>query len=107
MGVGGGACGSSAPVPYLGGRPAVEFPGRLEIQAGEADLAAAAAEEEAKAEEDPSSGRPHAHVHPAGARRAAEEVLEDGHGEEHGDEPVSAEPAEPALAPMMGTGRPG
>jgi hypothetical protein len=47
-GKGGRACGSSAPVrPYLGGRAAVELPGRLEIRAArEGGLAGAAAVEE-------------------------------------------------------------
>lgn len=47
-GRGGRACGSSAPVrPYLGGRAAVELPGRLEIRAArEGGLAGAAAVEE-------------------------------------------------------------
>lgn len=72
---------------HLGGRAAVELAGRLEIRAGLA-AGAAAAEEEAQAEEDPSSGwrGRERRAHAAGARRGAEEVLEDGHGEEHGDE---------------------
>lgn len=51
--------------------------------------AAAATEEDAEAGKDPSSRRrgrlPHA-AHPGDAGRGAEEVLEDGHGKEHGDE---------------------
>ena len=71
----GEACGNS--VAYLEGRVAFELPRRLEIRAGGGAAPAAAAEEAA---EDPPGRR--------GGRvgRGPEEVLEDGHGEEHGDE---------------------
>lgn len=61
-------------VPYLDVRAAVELPRRLEIRAA---LGGAAAAEEASED---AGGRPG----PAGRR--PEEVLEDGHREEHGDE---------------------
>lgn len=60
---------------------ALELPRRLEIRAGGGAALAAAAEEEAEAAEDPPGRRV-----PGRVGRGAEEVLQDGHGEEHGHE---------------------
>lgn len=70
---------------YLEGRVALELPRRLEIRAGGGAALAAAAEEEAEATEDPP-GRRVPVPGPGRVGRGAEEVLEDGHGEEHGHE---------------------
>lgn len=60
----------------------MELPRRLEIRAGAGAALAAAAEEEA---EDPPGRRVPVPV-PGRVCRGPEEVLEDGHGEEHGHE---------------------
>lgn len=63
---------------------AIELPRRLKNRAGGgATLAAAAAEAEAEAAEEPLGWRVPG---PGSVGRGAEKVLEDGHGEEHGDE---------------------
>jgi hypothetical protein len=60
---------------------ALELPRRLEIRAGGVATLTAAAEEEAESAADPPGRRV-----PERVGRGAKEVLEDGHGEEHGHE---------------------